>query len=353
MNAPPDQPKYRRIRGRHSSFAGQSSLWEGEDHLLLAEVSGYVETYKRFYYRDIQAFVVQENRYRLFGNILLLIPVAFLAWPAIAQPAAAPMCLAFMAVFLGIAMVNTIQGPTCRTRLVTAVNVQPLPSLGRVPAANKALARILPRIEAAQGRLEDMDTLLEAMPEPVPATPARAPMPLSVLDLVPADTKFHRWTTALLGGLTVSLLLHVLLHRPVTAIVETIFLLGLLVLSVMALVRQSGRIILPPLRRWTWWVFGYEMGLYGLIYIAIMVASVKTARSEATPYEHLLGSMLDMSAEGVFAPFAIHAIAATGSLILFVAGLGLVQAADRRPAERPAAATPPPVPPAPPQEPVA
>jgi hypothetical protein len=31
------------------------SLWLGEDHLLCVDSNGYAETYKRFYFRDVQA----------------------------------------------------------------------------------------------------------------------------------------------------------------------------------------------------------------------------------------------------------------------------------------------------------
>jgi len=77
-------------------------------------------------------------------------------------------------------MVHGLLGPTCVTRLQTAVSTEDLPSLARQRRLRRALARLLPRIEAAQGRIAG-DELLAA-PEivvraPAPPRPAPAPRP--------------------------------------------------------------------------------------------------------------------------------------------------------------------------------
>ena len=60
----PEKEYIRLARGRRSNIAGFStsggyaSLWQGKDHLLSIDSSGYTEEYKRFYYRDIQAIII-------------------------------------------------------------------------------------------------------------------------------------------------------------------------------------------------------------------------------------------------------------------------------------------------------
>ena len=65
-------------RGR-SAFAvavqSRASLWLGPDHLLCVDTNGYSETYKRFYFRDIQAITIRESARRNVWNSILVLPV--------------------------------------------------------------------------------------------------------------------------------------------------------------------------------------------------------------------------------------------------------------------------------------
>src|SRR5438309_8266722 len=58
-------------------------LWQGEEHLLLVEWDGYREYYKRFDYRDIQAFIVRKTNETLILNAILGAIVCVLAALAI------------------------------------------------------------------------------------------------------------------------------------------------------------------------------------------------------------------------------------------------------------------------------
>src|SRR5438477_3941842 len=68
---PRDEKAYRRLPGREAGLLSYSRLWLGPDHLLLARTTFFSEEYKRFYFRDIQAFVIRKtNRHRIWGWIL-------------------------------------------------------------------------------------------------------------------------------------------------------------------------------------------------------------------------------------------------------------------------------------------
>src|SRR5436190_14424668 len=62
-------PSYRRLPGRGRKTSGWiglgatvNTIWLTSDHLLLREtVYGLSESYKRFYFRDIQAFIVRRS----------------------------------------------------------------------------------------------------------------------------------------------------------------------------------------------------------------------------------------------------------------------------------------------------
>src|SRR5580700_9914546 len=55
---------YRRLPGTRRGLAARASAWAGPDHILLIEGSRVKETYKRVYFRDVQALLVmRRNRF--------------------------------------------------------------------------------------------------------------------------------------------------------------------------------------------------------------------------------------------------------------------------------------------------
>jgi hypothetical protein len=166
------QKKYQRLtrpRAR-SQFAvvyrTRSALWLGDDHLLLVETSGFTENYKRFYFRDIQTITVQETRRGHVWNIILggvlflIILVTILAIPK-SMPAhwsggeiGGGVFLAILvAIFTTLFLASLLAGPTCKTLLQTAVQIEELASLCRVRQTRKIMDKIRPLMVAAQGQI--------------------------------------------------------------------------------------------------------------------------------------------------------------------------------------------------------
>jgi hypothetical protein len=139
--------------------ASRVSLWLGNDHLLLVEGTGFTETYKRFYFRDIQAITVQETTRRTVWNSVLAVPLAICligllvsSLPAANVPAM--ITWSIFAVILAVPFaVNNVRGTACVCQLRTAVQTEDLGSLSRVRKAQKVLEKIRPLIAAAQGQL--------------------------------------------------------------------------------------------------------------------------------------------------------------------------------------------------------
>ena len=151
--------EYKRLtRGRsRRTFAvalmSRTSLWLGPDHLLFVDSNGYTETYKRFYFRDIQAFVVQRTSAATTTNIVLTVMLVFALVPALAVQSMGGkiFCFTLAGLFALIMLVNLLLGQTCRCFLRTAVQTEQLPPLNRVRGAQKVFARLRPLIAAAQG----------------------------------------------------------------------------------------------------------------------------------------------------------------------------------------------------------
>ena len=143
------------------AFVSRSSLWLGKDHLLCVDSSGYTETYKRFYFRDIQVITLVVTKRRTVWNGVLVAPMviclAGLANSLFSLPrgeiAAIVTWAIFAAVFIVPLLINNLMGPTCTGYLRTAVQIEELPSLGRLWRARKVLERIRPFITAVQGAL--------------------------------------------------------------------------------------------------------------------------------------------------------------------------------------------------------
>jgi len=163
--------------------ATRVSLWLGSDHLLHVENNGFTEIYKRFYFRDIQAFTVLESRRRGIWNAILLVPVAIClvgvmacAFP-VRNAAAMFVWALFAALFLVPFAINTIRGPTCNCQLRTAVQTEDLGSLSRVRQTHKVLEKIRPLIAAAQGQLTAEEVAARMQEAAAGINPGRQPEP--------------------------------------------------------------------------------------------------------------------------------------------------------------------------------
>jgi hypothetical protein len=139
--------------------ATRASLWLGSDHLLLVQHSGFTESYKRFYFRDIQAITIVESGRRaiwnaVFGVLVSICLIGFVVSAATPMNTIA-MCVwsFFILLFLIPMVINNLRGTACNCRLRTAVQIENLASLSRVRQAHKVLDKIRPLIVASQGQL--------------------------------------------------------------------------------------------------------------------------------------------------------------------------------------------------------
>jgi hypothetical protein len=139
---------YRRLPGKRRTLGGNSTLWLGDDHLLLVKSTRVAEEYRRFYFRDIQAFVIRVkksslNRDMFHVFLFLLLAVLFLYWTK---------SYVTFAVGAAALLYKRFTGPYCVCHIQTAVQTQTLPSLYRLKTAEQVLGELAPRIEAAQAQ---------------------------------------------------------------------------------------------------------------------------------------------------------------------------------------------------------
>ena len=161
-----------RLPGRHHVLSSglPEELWLCDDHLLCIKHAVFVETYQRFYYRDIESITVTVTKRFWILNLLFGSSLVF-GIILLVSGAPMPAFCVFVVIWLIPTLINIAYGTTCKTELRTRVNTRSCTSLRRLRSTKKAIALLNERIRAAQ--MTDAETV----PPPVPAAPEAADMP--------------------------------------------------------------------------------------------------------------------------------------------------------------------------------
>lgn len=297
MTAPPTP--YQRLPGSGYKSGGsffavartRCRLWLADDHLLQVETEfGMVESYKRFYFRDLQACLIRPTRDVFYGGIIFsALIILFLLWAWGTGPGPGRVILVVLSVALAvIAIWQQLFGRNCVCHFKTAVQTEEIPSLKRLGRVQEILGRIRPLIAQAQGEVSrgqlaaDYGVLLEQ----ANSSPGNAG---SLVGRVLASTVAYRSRAhqilffALLADAAISL---VILFWHHLALIALSALVGLIYLgaTVLALVKQHGTNLNRAVRGLTWVVAVYAGLSYLVSYIVMMVMG---------PAQNLDGTQLD------------------------------------------------------------
>ena len=170
MSAPANP--YQKLPGTGHQLGGYTRLYRGADHLLQVSSVTFSERYKRFYFRDIQAFiVVRTNTWLVLIALLFLLALLLTGLAMGVGDSVGSIVLgSFAALLLILALIVGLRGPSCRCLVRTAVQTERLPSLNRLRRAEKTLAELQPLITAAQGPIPSAATEAdgEIPSEPLP-----------------------------------------------------------------------------------------------------------------------------------------------------------------------------------------
>ena len=162
------QPSYRRLPGRGlrpshfgiRAYAVINTLWISEDHLLSVDTTKTDESYKRFYFQDIQAVLFQKTQRGQYWNLFWLMGLFLFGLIGLfnLEFDVAYGIVPFLVLFTLSLLINIYWGPTCRCFIVTQVQKEELPAWNRLRKANRGMAQLRPHIEQAQGRLTPEET---------------------------------------------------------------------------------------------------------------------------------------------------------------------------------------------------
>ncbi len=312
--------------------ATRCRLWLAADHLLAVDYTIASEEYRRFYFRDIEAFIVRRTAHRqvwnwILGTLLLLSAGPFfIAWRSEGSGGFLIAALSFAAFWSVFLLINTFRGPTCQTHIRTAVQLEQLPSLGRLGAARKVLALVQPLVIEAQGEATP-EELANAPWMSAAAAPSRSAGPASGSSSGPKPVRADKGVMhgTLFGLLIVEAILTAIaftfFDEPIS-IFSMLAMLGGAIMSVVAVMRQ-GDTTLPGLVRIFAKVALFHYILKCLIGFVYMI--IYSVRNPGTP----MITGLEMAGEPGFAETAAVSAGLGGIVGLF--GLIALLASLRRP----------------------
>lgn len=128
------------------------SLYAAADHLLLRVSSGFVETYRRFYFVDIEAITVRTTVRGIVWNVVLGLGLCASVGVMPMNPGPHVVSGFFAVIFTLLLILNIALGKTCATQLQTRVQKRALP-LRRLRKALRVVAQLSGKIEMAQAEI--------------------------------------------------------------------------------------------------------------------------------------------------------------------------------------------------------
>jgi len=320
--------EYRKLPGLKKGFmVGRHTLWQGSDHLLQVYSRLGIEDYKRFYFSDIQAIITRKTRIgriqnAILGGFIFLFTLAAISfeqgWSLFFTVADGVMLL-----FL---LLNLLKGPTCETRLLTAVQTEKLHSLNRVKSTFKVMDRLRASIEAIQGNLAAEDLTRSPIrrngPTASPAGPAaKAPKH--------EKGRAHQilFVLLLVDGALVSLGLF-FTHVTLTALSSIISIfIGIFV--IIALVKQHDSDMAGPLRAITWTSLGFVCVSFAAGYAVMIVFALKYPGIVYNQWE-MLKSISSLSPWENPLKLSLDVFTLSGALFLGLPGLILLKQSQSR-----------------------
>ena len=126
-------------------LALRSRIYQGPDHLLVIQSTGYTEEYKRIFYRDIRFVEIRPNQRRVVLGLVLAALIAAFALLLFVSLAAG---LILMAPFVIALVINLVRGPTCDCYVTTGVQTLKIPTPRRRSKVAAFIAFLREKAEA-------------------------------------------------------------------------------------------------------------------------------------------------------------------------------------------------------------
>lgn len=312
-----DKPEYKRLPGRKGGFLGYKTLWMSEDHLLYVDSAGVRENYKRFYFEDIQAFIIRKTFWGKIHNTICILMILFFSrfwWKFSDTEALVFFCLFLLSPLVAILLYNLWAGPTCDCYIRTPVQTEHIKSLWRVRTAHKAIRKVLPKIEAAQGKLSP-----ELLADGMTRAKSEKDSPLESSRSVFTPGLPHRILFSLLLAIAALTAIEIVANHVTLILAETLAGMGCIICIIMALVQQRDNRMPESLKILTWASGGYIL-ISKIIGSAISVATALSHPQTIYNQWEFLRAASEMDITGNTLLLSAYIFSLAASLILGILG---------------------------------
>jgi hypothetical protein len=326
--------EYRRVPGQARQsfglvYATRHTLWLGPDHLLAVTNQGYSESYKRFYFADVQALLLRRTPAYTVRNVVLgaftgggigmALGGTMLRWhPAVSISFLVAGCLFGLGV-----LANLIRGPTCACHVRTAVQIEPLPSLNRVRRALRVIEALRQSVEAAQGRLTDAEAArheqaaaaLAAAADAAPAAPPSSARPRRTgapVAVRPYRGHAHEALFAVLLADLCHTCVRFFTGGRAMLVLGAFLGLAIGVMAVVALVRQHGTDLPRGAKGAAWGTLGYLAfsHVYSMAYSVLLTLSHPQSAGNSWEQAGLAASVSPFESAGMMIFLVLSAVSA-------------------------------------------
>ena len=293
----------------------------------------FSETHRRLYFKDVQAVSVQgDTRARTYTNACIVFfalsvvagAALLLFLPSGVSDFLASLFFALAAAALFLLFVNFALGPTCTTYVYTAVQREHFSGVGRLSAARKFIARIVPAIEGAQGHVAE-ESIAKFEEQLQAARPANYAMDDRAGAVDEASKPFdsgliHLATFGAFAVAGLAFLTELLFTYPGKNIVDSALLITVVILNILALRRQLVFHVSMRLKAFTWIALG-------MCFLIFFVNSMTIGFSTSANSDEL--DVLKFFFSPSFPSFGVFATV-EGILLILVGLPGLALAANHR-----------------------
>ena len=314
-----DKTKYQKFGQRIGSLASYYSIWLAEDHLLLCEDVQFLERYKRFYFKDIQALIIRKTSNSFIVSLvaftLALIFLFFLVHAKKGWNIFWGILVGFNALIL---VINIIKGQSCVTYLQTAVQKEEFKSLNRIKKFNKFLAKIKPIIFTIQGDIDPQALAIKYQ------TSFDEREVKTALDFQPIlqGSLIHTLLASFLLIWSLMVGAVYLLPNPVLYFLILILYSVISVLNIMAVVRQYKMNLQSNLKNWAWGSLVFMGVCLIFTYTLFFIVTMQVAKTHLNPNEYSAFDMIKRIPDNSFVN-TILLIVFYSSILLGIVGLFL------------------------------
>lgn len=319
--------EYQKLTGSKKGFLiGKYTLWQGPDHLLQIYSRFGVEEYKRFYFNDIQAVIIRKTPSGTVQNILAVCLALIFVVPAIAFEGGWSLFYAIIAAAMFVLlMLGLFKGPTCETKLMTAVQTEQLKTLHRLTHAARMMDRLRVQIHQTQGAVKpDGLSNMPAQAKKSPPPNRRAPRVGSKMK-TPREEEGRAHMVLFCLLLTDGVLVGsgFVFNHVILTIVSSVVGLCLGIFVIIALVKQHDSSMAGSIKALTWSSLGFISLNFAADYVLGIVYAMRNPDVVYNQWE-MFKSMSLLSPWESPLKLSFDIFSLCGALILGLPGLAMV-----------------------------